>query len=164
MVMGALALFAVGAGLLLARTAGERGVGDELSGAIEALDQDPSHALPGARLHRWRPARRLECFDDVLLDDPENAEALAYRGWYLLLAAGSLQEGTDTGGTGAIDAADIEELTATGLEYLNRAVEADPLLPDPLAFRATIHDRQGRSAEACRDVAALVALDPPPSS
>jgi len=160
-VFGGLAVFAVIAGLALAQGLGERGVNDSLTGAVDpssrtrvmecqAQGSGPEGDLLGA----------IKCFDEVLTVDPDNAEALSYRGWYLLLAAGSVQQGG--GPTDTVPAADVQALIDNGLDYLTRAVEADPTLPDPLAFRAVAYDRLGRSEEACADVAALKALDPPP--
>ncbi|MEL7155206.1 MAG: hypothetical protein AAFN30_01260 [Actinomycetota bacterium] len=157
-VLAGLAVFAVGAGFLLAQTSGERGVNDQLSGAIDASSRTRVAECQELGSIGGDLVGALACFDDLLLVDPDNAEALSYRGWYLLLAAGSLQAGAAT----EADDAEAQELIATGLTYLDRAIVADPLLPDPLAFRATVYDRQGRTAEACADVASLVALDPPP--
>jgi len=159
-VAGGLAVFAVIAGLALAQGLGERGVNDSLTGAVDpssrtqvmecqAQGAGPQGDLLGA----------IKCLDQVLTVDPDNAEALAYRGWYLLLAAGSVQEG---GPSDTVPTADVQALIDSGLDYLTRAVEADATLPDPLAFRAVAYDRLGRSADACADVAALKALDPPP--
>lgn len=161
LVLGGLAVFALIAGLALAQGLGERGVNDSLTGAVDpssrtrvmecqAQGSGPEGDLLGA----------IKCFDQVLTVDPENAEALAYRGWYLLLAAGSVQQGG--GPTDTVPPADIQALIDGGLDYLTRAIEADPTLPDPLAFRAVAYDRLGRSEEACADVAALKALNPPP--
>lgn len=158
--LGGLAVFAVVAGLALAQGLGERGVNDSLTGAVDpssrtrvmecqAQGAGPEGDLLGA----------IKCFDQVLTVDPENAEALAYRGWYLLLAAGSVQQGSGPGDT--VPSADVQTLIDGGLDYLTRAIEADPTLPDPLAFRAVAYDRLGRSTEACADVAALKALNPP---
>lgn len=153
----ALSAFALGAGFLLAQTSGERGVNDQLSGAIDASSRTRVAECQELGSIEGNLVGALSCFDELLLNDPENAEALSYRGWYLLLAAGSLQAAADS----EADDQDADELIATGLTYLDRAIAADPLLPDPLAFRATVYDRQGRSGEACADVATLVALDPP---
>lgn len=160
-VAGGLAVFAVIAGLALAQGLGERGVNDSLTGAVDpssrtqvmecqAQGAGPEGDLLGA----------IKCFDQVLTLDPRNAEALAYRGWYLLLAAGSVQQGS--GPSDTVPSADVQALIDNGLDYLTRAIEADPTLPDPLAFRAVAYDRLGRSEEACADVAALEALNPPP--
>ncbi|MDH3680048.1 MAG: hypothetical protein OEV40_08900, partial [Acidimicrobiia bacterium] len=64
-------------------------------------------------------------------------------------------------GSSAEDEADAVELMASGLDYLNRAIDADPTFPDPLAFRASVHDRLGQSDLVCADIAELRTLDPP---
>ncbi len=158
LVLAGLAVFAVGAGLLLARASGERGVGEQLSGAIDASSRTRVAQCQELGSIEGDLLGSLECFDQVLLDDPENAEALSYRGWYLLLAAGSLQASEQ----GADMDAEAQELIAAGVGYLDQAIAADPQLPDPLAFRATVNDRLGDADAACRDVATLLALDPPP--
>ncbi len=145
--------FGVLAGLLLAFSAGERGVGDQLTGSIEEtprqrvfrcqqLGQDPSSLLES-----------FECFDAVLARDPENAEALTYRGWYGVLASGSAQQAGET------DLA--AELLASARLFLDRAIEADPTYPDARAFRLVVLERLGRTDAACADAAALAELAPP---
>lgn len=149
--VGAL-VFAIGAGWLLARSAGERGLDDALTGEIESnrqrVFQCQEMGVDG------RIVESLQCFDEVLLDDPDNVEALTYRGWYVILTTTSAQA------TGQDDEA--AELLEVGRAYLDRAVDADPSFPDARAFRAAVFDRLGQSEEACAEVAELLALDPPP--
>lgn len=154
----ALGAFAVLAGLFLARTAGERGVNDQITGSIDESSRTRVVRCQELGSSGGDLVGALECFDELLLDDPENAEALAYRGWYLLLASGSLQQSADASAQADVDAA---ELLASGLEYLDRSIEADPSFPDPLAFRASVYDRLGQSELACTDIATLLTLDPP---
>ena len=156
--MLALGAFAVLAGLFLARTAGERGVNDQITGGIDESSRTRVVRCQELGSSGGDLVGALECFDELLLDDPENAEALAYRGWYLLLASGSLQQSAE--GSAQADA-DAAELLASGLEYLDRSIEADPSFPDPLAFRASVYDRLGESELACADIATLLTLDPP---
>ena len=156
--LAAFTLFAVGAGVALARATGERGVGEITGGA------DPSSRSRVAECQELGSTGgdlvgSLQCFDEVLADDPDNPEALAYRGWYLILAAGSLQTADAEANPDA--EAQAGELVDSALTYLDRAVEIDPTYPDPLAFRAIVADRQGRSDDACADITTLVALDPP---
>ncbi len=157
-VLGLLAVAAV-AGLMLARTAGERGVNDQITGAIDESARNKVVRCQELGSTGGDLIGSLECFDEVLADDPSNPEALAYRGWYLLLTAGSLQQAADGS---AESEADAVELMAGGLDYLDRAIEADPTYPDPLAFRASVYDRLGESEAACADIATLLMLDPPP--
>jgi tetratricopeptide (TPR) repeat protein len=154
----ALGAFAVLAGLFLARTAGERGVNDQITGSIDESSRTRVVRCQELGSSGGDLVGALECFDELLLDDPENAEALAYRGWYLLLASGSLQQSAE--GSAQADA-DAAELLASGLEYLDRSIDADPSFPDPLAFRASVYDRLGESELACADIATLLTLDPP---
>ena len=153
-----LGAFALLAGLLLARTAGERGVNDQITGSIDESSRTKVVRCQELGSTGGDLLGALECFDEILLDDPDNAEALAYRGWYVLLAGGSLQQTSD--GSDQADA-DAAELLASGLDYLSRSIEADPTFPDPLAFRASVYDRLGESELACADLAVLETLDPP---
>lgn len=145
-------VFAAGAGWLLARSAGERGVGDALTGQIESSRQRVFECqdlgVDGQLVES------LQCFDEVLATDPDNVEALTYRGWYVVLVTSSA--------SAAGQDAEAAELLEVGRTYLDRAVEVDPTFPDARAFRAVIYDRLGRSEEACDEVAELLALDPPP--
>lgn len=84
---------AVGAGALVARTAGERLPGESATGTV---DLGPAELLIEARhrLARGQAFDALRLYDRVLEQDPEHPEALAYRGWLIRLA-GQKQEGMD---------------------------------------------------------------------
>lgn len=144
--------FAAGAGWLLAQAAGERGIDDGLTGEI---DSNRQRVFECQQLGvDGQIIESLQCFDEVLVTDPDNVEALTYRGWYVVLATSSAQaDGQDEAAA---------ELLAVGQTYLDRAVAVDPTFPDARAFRSVIYDRLGRSQEACDEVEALLALDPPP--
>ena len=145
----AVILFAAGAGWLLARSTGERGVNDILTGEISSTRQRVFDCQELGTNGDLIPA--LQCFDDVLLEDPDNSEALTYRGWYVILTVSSVEDQDQ--------AADLLE---TGMTYLDRAVEVDPEFPDARAFRAVVFDRLGDGPSACNEVGTLIALDPPP--
>jgi len=148
----AVTVFAVGAGWLLARSAGERGVGDTLTGDIASNRQRVFECQEmGAD---GRIVDSLRCFDEVLVGDPDNVEALTYRGWYVVLTTSSAEA--------AGDGASAAELLDVGRSYLDRAVEVNPRFPDARAFRAVVYDRTGDAEAACAEVAALLELDPPP--
>ncbi len=152
----AIATFALGAGWLVARSAGERGVNDALTGNINETPRQQN-----ARCQELAAGgsiiEALECFDEVLAADPDNVEALTYRGWYLVLASTSAS--TEAPADGGMS--QQVELMASAMTYLDRAIEIDPSYPDALAFRSVAFDRLGLVDEACADVTALLALDPP---
>jgi tetratricopeptide (TPR) repeat protein len=156
-VLGVVALFSVAAGLLLARAAGERGVNDQLTGGIDESPRDQVLRCQELGSTSGDLLGSLQCFDEILVEDPANAEALSYRGWYLILATGVLQQSADS----PITSAEADELVASGLDYLDRAVDADPTYPDPLAFRAALNYRLGDTDQVCADLARLRSLDPP---
>lgn len=127
------ALLATGAGLLLARASGTRDRGDQISGDIRITNRDRLlQALD--RLTAGDPVAALELYDEVLETEPDNAEALTYRGWTLALS----------------------QLPEDGLEWLDRAIEVDPDYPDARALRAvTLARFLGRPDEALAELDAL---------
>lgn len=127
------ALLAAGAGLLLARASGTRGTGDQISGDIRLTNRDRLlNALDS--LSGGDPVAALELYDEVLETEPDNVEALTYRGWTLALA----------------------QLPEEGIEWLDRAVEVDPGYPDARALRAvTLARLLGRPDDALADLDAV---------
>lgn len=149
----AMIVFAVGVGWLLAQAVGERGVGDELTGAIDVSPRQ--QVFECQQLDQQGAIQEAnECFSDVLVDDPRNVEALAYRGWLLVRTAGSAQR------IGADDEA--AEILLSAKASLDQAISIDPTYPDARAFRFIVYNAEGDLDNACADYEALVALDPPP--
>jgi tetratricopeptide (TPR) repeat protein len=146
--VAAVLLFAVGAGWLLARSTGERGVGDTATGNIDTSRQLIFQCQELAA--EGQIVESMQCLDEVLARDPENSEALTYRGWYLVLTSGS---------TGDQDQS--VELLGAGMAYLDQAVEADPDFADARAFRTVIFDRLGQTDLVCEEASTLLALNPP---
>jgi tetratricopeptide (TPR) repeat protein len=132
-IFAVVALLATGAGLLLARASGTRGSSDQISGDIRITNRDRLlQALD--RLTAGEPVAALELYDEVLETDPDNAEALTYRGWTLALS----------------------QLPEDGLQWLDRAVEVDPDYPDARALRAvTLARFLDRPDDALADLDAL---------
>jgi tetratricopeptide (TPR) repeat protein len=145
-------LFGVVIGLLLAQFSGERGVNDNITGSIEESPRQQVFRCQSMGAEGQLLAS-FECFDDVLARDPENAQALGYRGWYGVLASGSAQAAGQ-------DEAAAELLAVAGVN-LDRAVEADPTYPDARAFRMIVLERLGRNDDACDDAQVLLDLNPP---
>jgi hypothetical protein len=80
--MGALAVVALGLGLLVAHFAGQRLPGQTVSGGIA---EDTNSRLAQARaLLGTDPARSLLLYEAVKEVDPDNVEATTYLGWLLL--------------------------------------------------------------------------------
>lgn len=141
------AALAVGAGLAVARSSGERLAGEQVSGSIRRTSGDlVSQAL--AEFQAGRAVAALRLLDRAIAADPNNAPALAYRGWLLRLA------GSQSGRTELID---------EGLRYIDRAIAADPTYPDAHFFKGMVlfADRND-PAGAIREFEAFLANDPPP--
>ena len=90
------------------------------------------------------PQRALRSFDAVLDVDPGNSDAMAWHGWTLALLANS----------------GVEELFVHATEWLDRAIEADPLAADARVFRAFLFNRLGDPVMAREELAVFDSLDP----
>ena len=139
---GILAL-AVGAGVFVASSAGERVADQPLTGA--ALPTAPPDDLTRARQlfseRRYLDALRL--YDEVLASDSDNVEALTYRGWLLFQAS-------------------ADEFTDRALQSLDRAVLVDPRFPDAHFFRGYVlaHGKNDPAA-AVPEYRTFLATNPP---
>lgn len=151
--VGGLVVFAAAIGWLMAQAAGERGANEQLTGEIAASVRQQvleCQNLGGA----GQIQESLLCFDDILAVDPQNVEALTYKGWFLVLTAGSAQQ------AGQSDNAEL--LIDLANASLQTAVEIDPRYPDARAFRAVVFEREGKADSACQELQTLRELDPPP--
>ncbi|HZQ29261.1 MAG TPA: cytochrome c-type biogenesis protein CcmH [Acidimicrobiales bacterium] len=119
------------AGLLVAHTAGERVPGQAAAGSITSTG--PSDQLAQARVlvGQRKVLDAIKLYDKVIAEDPKNAEALAYRGWLVRLTGKASNDTT---------------LIDRGLEYVNRAVAADPSYPDAHFFKGEILLRDKQDA------------------
>lgn len=140
LVAAGLAAVAVAAGLVMASSAGERLPGDPVSGAIDRGVSDKlirAQQLIGA----GKASEAVALYDEILSENPEQVEALAYRGWIVHLAG----------------------LSEKGLEYLDRAVAVDPGYPDAHFFRGMVLWRfKGDPAGAAAEFRLFLANNPPP--
>jgi len=135
---------AVLAGVLVARSAGERVANRPLTGAVP-----PTVALDDLTRARQLFSERnylgaLKLYDIVLKREPNNVEALTYRGWLLFQASPA-------------------EFTDRALQSLDRAVAADPRFPDAHFFRGWVL-RHGKrdAAAAVPEYRTFLATNPPP--
>ncbi len=147
---------AVGAGVAVARFAGER-VGDQgLTGTVNAAGANRSAEVD--RLLKQAqdqlasdPFASLKSYDAVLAIDPQNPEATAYGGWLLRIVAQSAE------------GAQRDELISRAKTRLDDAVAVAPDYPDARAFRGVLLLRDlDDPVAASKDFDALDALDPPP--
>ncbi|HSL59442.1 MAG TPA: hypothetical protein VK866_16460 [Acidimicrobiales bacterium] len=128
-------LGAVGSGLLVANLAGDRTATGEISGSVPlTTGQRLAGCLQLANAGQILEA--LQCYDEILAEQPANAEALTYRGWSLVLAG----------------------LAGEGWRWLDAAVAADPEFPDARAFRGIVLNAWCRPEEAIVELDALDAI------
>jgi tetratricopeptide (TPR) repeat protein len=142
---------AAGAGAVVARSAGERLPGDAATGSIEATGPAGGVADDLARardlIGEGKTLDAIKVYDAVLGTDPMQPEALAYRGWLLRLAGRAAQN------TALID---------KGMEYIERAVAADPTYPDAHFFRAfVLYQDRHDPAGAVPELRTFLAGNPP---
>lgn len=132
--------FAVLAGVLVAQAAGRRDSGEVATGDIrQSVTEKLNEA--GRRAATGELDAAIELYDEVLVDDPGNAEALTYRGWLLTLD-GRSEEGLSA----------LLEAATTHRDY-----------PDVHAFLAIVFFRNGLVEQASRELDRLDQLDPPPA-
>jgi tetratricopeptide (TPR) repeat protein len=120
--IGGSVVVAVVLGLLLARFSGERFNSDSPTGGIP---ENIAGLLTEARTltGQQRLDEAVKRYIDVLRTDPDNAEALTYRGWLLV----QLGDGNN-----------VPEFVADGIANLDRAVEVAPTYSDARALRGIV--------------------------
>jgi tetratricopeptide (TPR) repeat protein len=132
--------FASLAGLLVAQTIGRRDAGEVITGDVrQSVTEKLNEA--GRRGGSGELDAAIALYDEVLQDDPGNAEALTYKGWLLTLSG----------------------QTESGLSTLLEAATAHKDYPDVHAFLAIVLYRNGLVAQAANELDRLDALDPPPA-
>ncbi|HEV7887520.1 MAG TPA: cytochrome c-type biogenesis protein CcmH [Acidimicrobiales bacterium] len=120
--LGVVALASV-AGLAVARGAGERTPGASAAGGITDTGPGEKLSRAAALAGQGKVLDAIRLYDEVIASDPQNAQALAYRGWLVRLA------GRSGGDVALID---------KGLSFIDRAIAADPGYPDAHFFRGEI--------------------------
>jgi tetratricopeptide (TPR) repeat protein len=131
-VLAAVLVLGIGAGILVARSSGSRTAGEEATGDVR-LDVRELLAEAQQRLAEQEVLDAVMLYDQVLELQPDNVEALTYRGWALVLST----------------------LVDDGLGYLRQAVEVDPTYPDARIFLARTLEGLGRVDAARRQLDAV---------
>lgn len=143
---------AAGIGLLVARSAGQRLPGQEISGGQAVPPDDVAAVLVGARdaLGTADYQTSAELYASVLDQDPDHPEALAYSGWLTVLVSRNASDD--------VAAAGLEG----GKQRLLQAVEADPDYADPHCFLAIVAEQyEDDSTTARRQGQECLDLNPP---
>ena len=118
---------AVGSGVWVARSAGQRLPGQSSSGGIV---ESTANLLSTARqINFSNPSTAIDLYTQVLKVEPDNAEALTYRSWLLSLGAREAE--------GAVKQLAI----TTAVTDLLRAQQIDPDYPDPFCFWGSVYFR-----------------------
>lgn len=145
----AVVAFAVVAGVVVAGSLGARRSGDSASGGITAKESPSQRAQQCIPLiSPAAPKAALDCFKEVLDDDPRNPVANTWLAWQLGLTT-SL---TPPDLRGAVE--------QTAARHIERALAADPSYSYARAFRAILAYRRGDAAAAKRYLEDFEAHDP----
>jgi len=144
-------VMAVLAGVVIARFSGQRLPGDSVSG--NTADSVNTYLTEARSVQATDPKGAIERYDEVLKIEPDNAEALTYRGWLLA------RVGADAMDRGLADGATLLE---RGEAAIDRAISVAPSYADPYCFKAIIRFRaHGDAAGAKPAIDACMAANPP---
>jgi tetratricopeptide (TPR) repeat protein len=133
-------VFATLAGVLVAQASGRRDPGETVTGDITQSTTEKLNQA-GRCFREGDAACAIRLYDEVLEDQPTNAEALTYKGWALYQLEGD---------------------TEAALTTLIDAATADRDYPDVHVFLAVVFFRSGLVQQAANELDRLEALDPPP--
>lgn len=134
--VGAIAVFAVVAGWLVARSLGARAPGQAITGpAVKQTTSQRAQACIGL-IDEKAPKAAIACFEDIRKEDPDNVVALTWSAWQLSLSSQFVP---------AEIAASLQDTAAT---QLAKAVELQPSYSQARAFRAVVAYRSGRYDDA----------------
>ena len=86
------------------------------------------------------PLASIMLYEQVLAQEPENVEALTYRGWTAAFVALGLPEG-----------ADRDVLVDSATTFLDQARTIDPSYPDAQCFTAIVRFRFAGDAEGAKE-------------
>jgi hypothetical protein len=143
---------AVGAGIAVATSAGERLPGQTMTGSIG--DGSVTSLLVEARaVGMGDIPRAVDLYSQVLAVEPDNVEALTYIGWLTVLSATQDQTSTDEV---------VRERFQSGLLLLRQATVVDDTYPDAHCFLGIALFRFVDDAEAAGpEVDKCLSSDPP---
>ena len=112
----------------LSATSAQRLPGQEITG--DPADERQLVLAQARAVQAQQPAAAAALYEQVLMDEPDNVEALTYRGWTLTLSA-----------LGESDSETIDETLREAIDLLAAAIEIDPTYPDPHCFLGIVQGR-----------------------
>ena len=136
--------FAVGAGLLVAHSAGQRLPGQTVSGSVPTDKTAALLAQAGKQVQANNILGALQSLQQVLDIDPRNVQALANQGWLVAI----------TGNT-----ANDQSLIDKGLATIRTAEQIDPGYADAHFFAGTILLNGGQAKDAVTEFEDYLADD-----
>lgn len=119
----------------LSASSAQRLPGQQISG-LDPRDQTQVLLSQARSLQATDPVAAADLYAQVLDDDPDNAEALTYRGWTLALST-----------IGEQDASAAQARLDEAVESLVAAIEVDRTYPDPYCFLGIVEYRFFGEAE-----------------
>lgn len=120
-------VFAIVAGVLVARMAGRRLPGDSATGGVQRTTA--VKLAEASKLLQVDPVSAVKLYSEILRDEPDNAEALTYEGWLLVQT-------------------NQADLVDRGAEQLDRAIAVAPDYADPHVFKGLMLRAAGNTAGA----------------
>jgi tetratricopeptide (TPR) repeat protein len=112
----------------LSATSAQRLPGQEITG--DPADRRQLVLAQARSVQVEQPAAAAALYEQVLVDEPDNVEALTYRGWTLTLSV-----------LGSTDSDEITETLRESVDLLAAAIEIDPTYPDPHCFLGIVQGR-----------------------
>lgn len=120
----------------LSASSAQRLPGQEITG-LDPRDETSVVLAQARAIQLQQPAAAAALYGEVLELEPDNVEALTYRGWTLVLST-----------VGETDAEQISETLRESADLLGAAIEIDPTYADPHCFLGIVQGRFLGEAEA----------------
>jgi tetratricopeptide (TPR) repeat protein len=138
-VLAGVVALAIGGGVLVASTSGQRVPGQTATGNVPSNVSDQLAAAQ-QDIAQGKAVGALKLYDQVLKQDPNNAQALTFRGW--ILASANLHD--------------------EALASLDKALAADPTFAMAHYFKgAVLFEGKNDPAAAVKEFEAFLASNPP---
>jgi len=142
LVIAGVVALAIGGGVLVAATSGERVPGQTATGNVPSNTTDQLAAAQ-QDLAQGKAVDALKLYDQVLKQDPANAQALTFRGWIL-------------------ESANLHD---EALASLDKALAADPTFSMAHYFKgAVLFQSKNDPVDAVKEFEAFLASNPPPDA